>query len=126
MAQPAVGFTLGDGERRLLSLAPAEGELFAGRLKRLGALMGREFADNALPIEALREGIRLTGYAGLPTLNRGNAQHQYLFVNGRPVRDKLLYGAIRGAYQDSLARDRHPLVAPTGRASARERVCTYV
>src|SRR3546814_11475574 len=73
--------------------------------------MGREFADNALPIEALREGIRLTGYAGLPTLNRGNAQHQYLFVNGRPVRDKLLYGAIRGAYQDFLARDRHPLVA---------------
>src|SRR3546814_14812841 len=73
--------------------------------------MGREFADNALPIEALREGIRLTGYAGLPTLNRGNAQHQYLFVNGRPVRDKLLYGAIRSAYTDFLARDRHPLVA---------------
>src|SRR3546814_3580613 len=92
-------------------LAPAEGELFAGRLKRLGALMGRDFADNALAIDALREGIRLTGYAGLPTLNRGNAQHQYLFVNGRPVRDKLLYGAIRGAYQDFLARDRHPLVA---------------
>src|SRR3546814_10359122 len=87
-------------------LAPAEGELFAGRLKRLGALMGRDFADNALAIDALREGIRLTGYAGLPTLNRGNAQHQYLFVNGRPVRDKLLYGAIRGAYQDFLARDR--------------------
>src|SRR3546814_13949436 len=103
MAQPAVGFTLGDGERRLLSLAPAEGELFAGRLKRLGALMGREFADNALPIEALREGIRLTGYAGLPTLNRGNAQHQYLFVNDRPVRDKL----------------------PNGRASCRGRVCKH-
>src|SRR3546814_7644093 len=73
--------------------------------------MGRESAYNPLPIEALRQGIRLTGYAGLPTLNRGNAQHQYLFVNGRPVRDKLLYGAIRGAYQDFLARDRHPLVA---------------
>src|SRR3546814_17914914 len=73
--------------------------------------MGREFADNALPIEALREGIRLTGYAGLPTLNRGNAQHQYLFVNGRPVRDTLLYRALRGASQDFLARDRHPLVA---------------
>jgi len=111
MAHPQVGFTLGDGERRLMSLAPAEGELFAGRLKRLGALMGREFADNALSIEARRESLRLTGYAGLPTLNRGNAQHQYLFVNGRPVRDKLLYGAIRGAYQDFLARDRHPLVA---------------
>lgn len=111
MAHPGVGFSLSDGERRLLSLLPAEGELFAGRLKRLGALMGRDFADNALAIDALREGIRLTGYAGLPTLNRGNAQHQYLFVNGRPVRDKLLYGAIRGAYQDFLARDRHPLVA---------------
>jgi len=111
MAHPGVGFTLGDGERRLLSLAPAEGELFAGRLKRLAALMGRDFADNAVAIEAQREGLRLTGYAGLPTLNRGNAQHQYLFVNGRPVRDKLLYGAIRGAYQDFLARDRHPLVA---------------
>ncbi|HMA15093.1 MAG TPA: DNA mismatch repair endonuclease MutL, partial [Kiloniellaceae bacterium] len=116
MAHPAVGFTLGaieqtGGERRLLSLAPAEGDLFAGRLKRLGALMGREFADNALPIEARRESLTLTGYAGLPTLNRGNAQHQYLFVNGRPVRDKLLYGALRGAYQDFLARDRHPLVA---------------
>ncbi|MGF1630572.1 MAG: DNA mismatch repair endonuclease MutL [Kiloniellaceae bacterium] len=111
MAHPHVGFTLSDGERKLIGLAPAEGELFEGRLKRLGALMGRDFADNALPIEALREGIRLTGYVGLPTLNRGNAQHQYLFVNGRPVRDKLLYGAIRGAYQDFLARDRHPLVA---------------
>ena len=111
MAHPQVGFTLSDGERKLIGLAPAEGELFEGRLKRLAALMGREFGDNALPIDALREGVRLTGYVGLPTLNRGNAQHQYLFVNGRPVRDKLLYGAIRGAYQDFLARDRHPLVA---------------
>jgi DNA mismatch repair protein MutL len=73
--------------------------------------MGREFAENALPIEAEREGLHLTGYAGVPTLNRGNAQHQYLFVNGRPVRDKLLHGAVRGAYQDFLARDRHPMVA---------------
>ncbi|GAB4356022.1 MAG: DNA mismatch repair endonuclease MutL [Kiloniellaceae bacterium] len=111
MAHPQVGFTLSDGERKLVSLAPAGGELFEGRLRRLSALMGRDFADNALPIDATREGIRLTGYVGLPTLNRGNAQHQYLFVNGRPVRDKLLYGAIRGAYQDFLARDRHPLVA---------------
>jgi DNA mismatch repair protein MutL len=111
MAHPHVGFTLSDGERKMISLAPAEGELFEGRLRRLSSLMGRDFADNALPIDAMREGIRLTGYVGLPTLNRGNAQHQYLFVNGRPVRDKLLYGAIRGAYQDFLARDRHPLVA---------------
>ena len=73
--------------------------------------MGREFADNALAIDANREGFRLTGFAGLPTLNRPTGQHQYLFVNGRPVRDKLLAGAVRGAYQDFLARDRHPMVA---------------
>ena len=81
--------------------------------------MGREFADNAVAIDANREGFRLTGFAGLPTLNRPTGQHQYLFVNGRPVRDKLLAGAVRGAYQDFLARDRHPMVAlfleaPTG------------
>ena len=73
--------------------------------------MGREFADNAVAIDANREGFRLTGFAGLPTLNRPTGQHQYLFVNGRPVRDKLLAGAVRGAYQDFLARDRHPMVA---------------
>ena len=111
MAHPEVGFTLSDGDRKLISLAPAEGALFDARLKRLAAVMGGDFADNALPISAEREGIGLTGYIGLPTLNRGNAQQQYLFVNGRPVRDKLLYGAVRGAYQDFLARDRHPLVA---------------
>src|SRR3546814_17438031 len=85
MAHPAVGFTLGDGERRLLSLAPAEGELFAGRLKRLGALMGRAFADNALPIEALREGIRLTGYTGLTSVTRGHADPPSLLLQRRPV-----------------------------------------
>ena len=111
MAHPHVGFTLSDGDRKLIGLAPAEGELFDARLKRLSAVMGRDFADNALAISAEREGIKLTGYIGLPTLNRGNAQQQYLFVNGRPVRDKLLYGAVRGAYHDFLARDRHPLVA---------------
>ena len=111
MAHPDIGFTLSDETRRIIRLAPAEGDLFESRLKRLSAVMGHEFADNALPIEAEREGVRLSGYIGLPTLNRGNAQHQYLFVNGRPVRDKLLHGAVRGAYQDFLARDRHPLVA---------------
>ncbi len=111
MAHPDIGFTLSDENRRIIRLPPAEGDLFESRLKRLSAVMGHEFADNALPIEAEREGVRLSGYIGLPTLNRGNAQHQYLFVNGRPVRDKLLHGAVRGAYQDFLARDRHPLVA---------------
>jgi len=73
--------------------------------------MGRDFADNALTIDAERDGVRLTGHAGLPTLNRNTTKHQYLFVNGRPVRDRLLTGAVRGAYQDFLARGRHPLVA---------------
>nr|WP_202899840.1 DNA mismatch repair endonuclease MutL [Kordiimonas gwangyangensis] len=81
------------------------------RLERLGAILGREFRDNAIEIDAEREGLRLTGFAGLPTYSRGNAMQQYLFVNGRPVRDKLLTGAVRGAYQDYLARDRHPVLA---------------
>jgi DNA mismatch repair protein MutL len=111
MANPAVGFQLRDGERRVLNLPPAQGDLFQARLDRLGAVLGREFAENALAIEAERQGLRLTGYAGLPTYNRGNAQQQYLFVNGRAVRDRLLVGAVRAAYMEVLARDRHPVVA---------------
>jgi len=111
MAHPEIAFTLKDDQTVKLRLAAGEGDLFASRLDRLSAIMGAEFHDNALPVEAEREDVRLTGFAGVPTLNRGNTAHQYLFVNGRPVRDRLLYGAIRGAYQDFLARDRHPLVA---------------
>jgi DNA mismatch repair protein MutL len=111
MAHPEIAFTLSDGTRELLRLAAAQGDLLDARLARLSAVMGRDFASNALALDAVREGIRLAGYAGVPTLNRGTAQHQYLFVNGRPVRDRLLVGAVRGAYQDFLARDRHPLVA---------------
>jgi len=111
MARPDIGFSLNDGTKDKFRYAPETGDLFDARLARLGRIMGREFAENALALDAEREGARLTGYAGLPTLNRGNAQHQYLFVNGRPVRDRLLVGAVRGAYADFLARDRHPLVA---------------
>jgi DNA mismatch repair protein MutL len=116
MAHPAVAFRLDSEERTLIDLPAAAASLLdqevdAARLQRLGAIMGREFADNAVAIDANREGFRLTGFAGLPTLNRPTGQHQYLFVNGRPVRDKLLAGAVRGAYQDFLARDRHPMVA---------------
>jgi len=111
MAHHRVGFVLSDGHRDLLNLPAAQGELFESRLSRLAAILGREFAENALPIDAEREGLRLTGHIGLPTLNRANAQAQYLFVNGRPVRDKLLYGAVRGAYRDFLAHDRHPMLA---------------
>jgi len=110
MSRADVAFTLTLDGKRVLDL-PAEADLFAGRLKRLSRIMGREFADNAVPVEAEREGVRLYGYAGVPTYNRANAQMQFLFVNGRPVRDKLLIGAVRGAYADFLARDRHPALA---------------
>ncbi|HKR90373.1 MAG TPA: DNA mismatch repair endonuclease MutL [Phenylobacterium sp.] len=110
MAHEAVGFALDLDGRRTLRL-PAEARGAEGRLARLSAIMGREFSDNALEIDQEREGVRLSGFAGLPTFNRGNAAHQYLFVNGRPVRDRLLQGALRAAYADFLARDRHPLAA---------------
>ena len=111
MAHPDVAFTLIDGERTRVKLEAAQGDLLDARLRRLGGVMGKEFSANALAIDSEREDAHLTGYAGLPTLNRGNAQMQFLFVNGRAVKDRLLFGAIRGAYQDFLARDRHPLVA---------------
>ncbi len=109
MANPGIGFSLSDGERSLLKLPAANGEEVL--LERLGRIMGKDFYGNAMAIDAEREGLRLTGYAGLPTLNRGNGQFQFLFVNGRPVRDKLLFGALRGAYREFLASDRYPLVA---------------
>jgi DNA mismatch repair protein MutL len=108
MAHEAVAFSLDIDGRRVLRLA-AEHPGPEGRLQRLAAILGREFQDNAILIDQSREGVRLSGYAGLPTFSRGNAAHQYLFVNGRPVRDRLLQGALRGAYADFLARDRHPL-----------------
>jgi DNA mismatch repair protein MutL len=112
MAHPAIGFRLlAEGDRPLADVAAEPGELFDARLARLSAVLGRDFAANAMRIAAEREGIRLQGYAGVPTFHRATAQHQYLFVNGRPVRDRLLYGAVRGAYQDFLARDRHPVLA---------------
>jgi len=110
MARPDVAFNLTLDGRQVLDL-PAENELFEGRLKRLSRIMGREFAANAVPVETGREGLMLIGFAGVPTYNRANAQMQFLFVNGRPVRDKLLIGAVRGAYADFLARDRHPALA---------------
>jgi DNA mismatch repair protein MutL len=110
MAHEAVSFTLDLDGRRTLRL-PAESAGADGRLARLSAIMGREFSENAVALEHEREGVFLTGFAGLPTYNRGNAAHQYLFVNGRPVRDRLLQGALRAAYADFLARDRHPLAA---------------
>ena len=110
MARPDVGFSLTVDGRHALDL-PKESDLFGGRLNRLGRIMGQDFVRNAAPVAAEREGVRLAGFAGLPTYNRANAAMQFLFVNGRPVRDKLLIGAVRGAYADFLARDRHPALA---------------
>jgi DNA mismatch repair protein MutL len=110
MANESVGFSLDIDGRRVLRLPP-EHPGPQGRLARLAAVLGREFQENALEIDQVRDGVRLSGFAGLPTYNRGNAAHQYLFVNGRPVRDRLLQGALRAAYADFLARDRHPTAA---------------
>lgn len=111
MAFPAISFSLTDENRTALRVAGSDGDLFDAWLDRLGAVMGREFADNAIRIDAERDGVKLAGYAGVPTFNRGNATMQFMFVNGRPVRDKLFTGAVRGAYMDLLARNRHPLLA---------------
>jgi DNA mismatch repair protein MutL len=116
MASPAVGFTLTDrsdpaAPRELLRVAAEPGDLFDALGARLRGLLGPDFLSNALPIEATRERIGLGGFAALPTFSRGAAVSQFLFVNGRPVRDKLLVGALRAAYADLLARDRHPVAA---------------
>ena len=111
MAHPEISFSLkADGKQTLLYSA-AQGDLLDSRLQRLASVIGKDFADNALPIEAERDGIMLTGYASVPTYHRGTSTAQYLFVNNRPVRDKLILGAIKGAYQDFLERNRHPVVA---------------
>ena len=114
MAEPAVGFTLKDmtdAGRVVLRADPESGDLFDALAGRLRGLLGREFIDNALMIDAERDGLCLRGYAGLPTASRGAAVAQFFFVNGRPVRDKQLYGALRAGYMDVLARDRHPAAA---------------
>lgn len=110
MAHPDIGFTLISDGRTLMQLAP-ESDLLDGRLRRIAQLLDGEFARNALALSHQREAMTLAGYASLPTYHRGTTAEQYLFVNGRPVRDKLLLGAVRGAYHDVLAHDRHPVVA---------------
>jgi DNA mismatch repair protein MutL len=116
MAEPSTGFVLrdvsGGGEGRTVFRAdPEPGDLFGAMHRRLDRVIGQDFADNALRIDTVRDGIRLFGYAALPTYSRGAAVAQYLFVNGRPVRDKMLFGALRAAYSDVLPRDRHPVAA---------------
>src|SRR6188768_3137514 len=106
MARPDIGFSLEHGGRRTLHVQPGE-----DRPARVAALTDRELAGNSLAVDYMRGNVTLGGVAGLPTFNRGVADHQYLFVNGRPVKDRLLIGAVRAAYQDLLARDRHPVLA---------------
>ena len=119
MSRPDVAFTLAGEERAPVTFAAALPGA-AGRLARLGDVLGAEFRANAVEIGAEREGVTVDGYAALPTLTRANALGQYLFVNGRPVRDKLLLGAVRAAYADYLPRDRHPLLALFVTLPARE------
>jgi len=106
MARPDIAFTLDHGERRILGLQGGE-----GLEARVAQIVDRALADNGVAIDLQRGAARLTGIAGLPTYNRGVADHQYLFVNGRPVKDRLLAGAVRGAYAGMLARDRHAVLA---------------
>ncbi len=110
MANPSIGFKLSNIKRTLFNVQKNQNDQKA-RLSRLASILGEDFTSNSILIDKIRDEISLSGYAGLPTYSRGNTQHQFLFVNGRPVRDKILHGAVRGAYQDFLARDRHPIVA---------------
>ena len=106
MARPDIAFTLEHGGRRTLGVQGGE-----GLEARVAQIVDRALAENGVAVDLQRGSMRLTGLAGLPTFNRGVADHQYLFVNGRPVKDRLLIGAVRGAYAGMLARDRHAVLA---------------
>ncbi|MEM7059903.1 MAG: DNA mismatch repair endonuclease MutL [Pseudomonadota bacterium] len=113
MAAPDVSFALtdvsNDGQRQIFAAQAEHGDLFDARLARANRILGASFAENAVAIDADRDGLRLSGHAGLPTYSRGAAVACHVFVNGRSVRDKLLTGALRAAYSDFLSRDRHPV-----------------
>jgi DNA mismatch repair protein MutL len=119
MSRPDVAFTLAGEERAPVTWAAALPGA-PGRLARLADVLGAEFRANAVELSAAREHLSVEGFAGLPTLSRANALGQYLFVNGRPVRDKLMLGVVRAAYADYLPRDRHPVVALFVALDARE------
>lgn len=114
MAEPHVGFELSDhtdAPRRVFAVQAEAGDAVQAMSDRIQAILGKEFIENAIRINAERGGLHMTGFAALPTYSRGSAVHQHFFVNGRPVRDKLLFGALRAAYSDVLGRDRHPAAA---------------
>lgn len=106
LAFPEVRFSLSGSDRSMLEL-PATGKGLDGQLQRITQIMGKDFAPNSIALDAEREGVQLRGFAGIPSYNRGNSLYQFAYVNGRPVKDKLIWGAIRGAYADTIARDRH-------------------
>ncbi|WP_455475929.1 DNA mismatch repair endonuclease MutL [Bartonella sp. B17] len=108
IAFPHIRFSLSGPDRVSIEL-PATENNTQGQLQRITQIMGKEFASNSITLNAEREAVRLTGFACLPSFSRSNSLHQFAYVNGRPVRDKLLCGAIRGAYADVMARDRHPV-----------------
>ena len=111
MAFPEIEFKLIAEGQTKLHLPREQGNLLDQRRERLSALLGSEFGENSFPVEAERESIKLSGYASLPTLSRGTSQQQFLFINGRPVKDRLILGCVRAAYMDVLHHGRHPLVA---------------
>ena len=111
MARPDVAFTLEHDGRASLRLSAEADPENEGRRARLAAILGADFAPNCIALDQVRGEVRMSGFAGLPTFHRGTREHQHLFVNGRPVKDKLIVGAVRAAYQDLLARDRHPVAA---------------
>lgn len=111
MANPSVTFKLTHNGAASLSLNGAQGDLEDTRYARLSDVLGKDFKENSVPVSATRDYIQVSGFAGLPSFDKGTAQHQFLFVNGRPVKDRLLLGCVRAAYTDLLSRDRHPVVA---------------
>ncbi len=114
MAEPYLGFELVDETeepRQLFSVTAQNGDPVEALRRRLGAVLGADFIENAVPLDAEKDRLHLTGFAALPTYSRGSAIHQYVYVNGRPVRDKSLTGALRAGYRDVLSRDRHPVAA---------------
>ncbi|MEM6602860.1 MAG: DNA mismatch repair endonuclease MutL [Pseudomonadota bacterium] len=111
MAHPDVHFTLKDHKRIILQLAAAPGDLFDKKCRRIADILGQDFIENAMPIDVTKENVTLEGMTSLPTYHRGNGLQQYLFVNGRAVRDKMLNGILRAAYAEHMARDRHPVCA---------------
>ncbi len=105
IAFPAIRFVLSGTDRSLLEF-PATGD---DHLARIAQVLGADFRDNAIELDAEREDVQLTGFAGVPTFNRGNSAHQYAFVNGRPVQDKQILSAIRGAYAETIPQGRYPV-----------------